>query len=177
MLWKLSRIISLIVNWVQRFQSELTAIFFPKTHSLLLAFNEHIGTSHNKRFQQMTKMIFQKIAWWFPRNFEALNTILGSKTTYDQYLGPLPAPERAFLAPLMHIWPFNAYNSRTKAWTMKWVVPFSRSHSVDAKTCINFCVLTNICWFNAIWTWLVLAGSAFYSRKGRFWSVFQKKII
>ena len=56
----------------------------------------------SKRFQQMTKMNFKKIAWWFPRNLDALNTILRSRTTYDQYFGPLPALERAFLAPPMH---------------------------------------------------------------------------
>ena len=42
------------MNCVQRFQSELTAkftieFFFSKTHSLLLAFKEHIDTSHNHR--------------------------------------------------------------------------------------------------------------------------------
>ena len=131
-----------------------------------------------KRFQQMTKMNFKKIAWWFPRNFEALNTILTSKTTYDQYFGPLPALEWAFLAPPMHNWPFSAYNSRTKASTIKWVVPSNRSRSVDAKTCINFCVLTNICWFNAIWTWRVSALSLLISNLADFpWSRTETKYV
>ena len=55
--WKrfqISTVITLIVNWVQRSKSELTAkftieFFFSKTHSLLLVFKEYIDTSHNHR--------------------------------------------------------------------------------------------------------------------------------
>ena len=41
----------------------------------------------------MKKMNFLKIAWWFLPNIEAVNTIPREKMTYDQFFGPLPAPE------------------------------------------------------------------------------------
>ena len=132
------------------------------TSLVVFALNVLYGRAKNARTSALRdfrkwQMNFKKIAWWFPRNFDALNTILRSRTTYDQYFGPLPALERAFLAPPMHNWSFSAYNSRTKASTWKWVSPSKRSRSVDAKTCINFCVLTNIFWFYAIWMMQVLA--------------------
>ena len=48
---------------------------------------------YTKRFQQMKKMNFLKIAWWFLPNIDAVNTIPREKMTYDQFFGPLPAPE------------------------------------------------------------------------------------
>ena len=38
-----------------------------------------------ERFQRMTKMNFKKIAWRFPREFEALNTILRETRPYTRH--------------------------------------------------------------------------------------------